>query len=97
MLENIVKARMYYAVLALAIRSDLVVGQMTKHCSEDNTGVDFVELGDGFGVGVEDEHIGEADRLGLIAILRQPWQHHPFSSDPANFLYHSGLPVWLIL
>ena len=40
---------MHYVVLALAIGSDLVVGHMTGHCSEDNTEVDYMELGGRFG------------------------------------------------
>jgi len=80
-------------VLVLAIRSDPVVEQMTGHCSEDNIEVDYVELGDRFGVGVEAKYIGEVDPLGHVVILRQPWQHYHVPSDPASFLCRAELPV----
>lgn len=46
-----------FAVLVLAFWSDPVVGQMAGHCSEDNTGVNYVEFGDIHGVGIESESV----------------------------------------
>lgn len=45
MLENVVKARMHYVVLALASGGDLMVDPATGPCSEDNTEADYMELG----------------------------------------------------
>ena len=66
MLENAMKAKVYYAVLALAMRNDPVVGQMVRRCLEDNTWVDYVELGDIYRVGIKAESIEQECPLDPI-------------------------------
>ncbi|XP_070024862.1 uncharacterized protein [Nicotiana sylvestris] len=57
MLENVVKAKVHYAVLTPAMRNNPVVGQMAGYCSEDNTRVDYVEPGDVHRFGIEVESV----------------------------------------
>ena len=57
MLANAMKAHENFGMLVLALGSDPVVGQMARRCLEDNTGVNYMELGDIHGVGIEAESI----------------------------------------